>query len=49
MSALSVSCVFSPDQLAVNLVFAPSHDLGPDIQQSVLLGEDEEFAGCVVV
>ena len=49
VSSLSVSCVFSPDQSAVNLVFAPAHDLGPDVQQSVLLGEDDEFSGCLVV
>ena len=49
LSALSVSCILSPDQLAVNLVFAPTHDLCPDVQQSALLGEDEEFTGCFVV
>ena len=45
MSALPIFCVFSPDQSAVDLVLAPSHDLRPDIQQSALLGENEEFLG----
>ena len=30
-------------------MLAPSHDLRPDVQQSALLGEDEEVFGCLVV